>query len=111
MADLPQEICTEAAPRTYCGVYMFGPLIIKERRSGLKLYDALFTCFSSCVMHIKITNPLYADSFILVLRRFMARRGTTRYIWPDNGTNFVSARNELQRGFKEMKHNQIKSFF
>ena len=45
MADLPQERCTEAAPFTYCGVDMFGPLIIKERR--FKRCGALFTCFSS----------------------------------------------------------------
>ena len=36
MADLPQERHAEAAPFAYCGVDMFGPLIIKERRSELK---------------------------------------------------------------------------
>ena len=101
---------TEAAPFTYCGVDMFGPLIIKERRSELKRYGALFTCFSSRAVHIELTNSLDADSFILALRRFMARRGTVRSIWSDNGTNFVGAKNELQRAFKEMKHDKIKSF-
>ena len=96
MADLPQERCTEAAPFTYCGVDMFGPLIIKERRSELKCYGALFTCFSSCAVHIKVTNSLDADSFILALCRFMARRGTVCSIWLDNGRNSVGARNELQ---------------
>ena len=110
MADLPQERCTEAAPFTYCGVDMLGPLIIKERRSELKRYGALFTCFSSRAVHIELTNSLDADSFILALRRFMARRGTVRSIWSDNGTNFVGAKNELQRAFKEMKHDKIKSF-
>ena len=110
MGDLPQERCTEAAPFTYCGVDMFGPLIIKERRSELKRYGALFTCFSSRAVHIELTNYLDADSFILALRRFMARRGTVRSIWSDNGTNFVGAKNELQRAFKEMKHDKIKSF-
>ena len=96
MADLPQEKSTEAVPFTYCGADMFGPLIIKERRSELKRYGALFTCFSSRAVHIEVTNSLDADSFILALRRFMARRGTVRSIWSDNGTNFVGARNELQ---------------
>ena len=95
MADLPQERCTEAAPFTYCGVDMLGPLIIKERRSELKRYGALFTCFSSRAVHIDLTNSLDADSFILALRRFMARRRTVRSIWSDNGANFVGARNEL----------------
>ena len=96
MADLPQERCTEAAPFTYCGVDMFALLIIKERRSQLKRYDALFTCFSSHAVHIELTNSLDVDSFILALRRFMARRGTVRSIWSDNGTNSVGATNELQ---------------
>ena len=99
MADLRQERCTEAAPFTYCGVDMFGPLIIKERRSELKRYGALFTCFSSRAVHIEVTNSLDADSFILAL---------CRLIWLDNGTNFVGARNELQRALKKMKHDRIK---
>ena len=110
MADLPQKRCTEAAPFTYCSVDMFGPLIIKEKRSELKRYGALFTCFSSRTMHIEVTNSLDADSFILAFHRFMARRRAVRSIWSDNGTNFVGARNELQWAFKEMKHDKIKSF-
>ena len=106
MADLPQEGCTEAAPFTYCGADMFGLLIIKETRSELKRYGALFTCFSSRAVHFEVTNSLDADSFILALRRFMARRGTVCSIWSDNGTNFVGARNELQRALNQ----EIKSF-
>ena len=89
---------------------MFGTLIIKERRSELKCYCALFRCFSSCAVHIELTNSLDADAFILALRRFMARRGTVRSTWLDNGTNLVGAKNELQRAFKEIKHDKIKSF-
>ena len=104
MANLTQERCTEAAAFTHCHVDMFGPLITKERRSKLKLYSALFTCFSNRAVHIEVTNSLGVDSFIFALRRFMTRRGTARSIWSDNGTNFVGARNELRQVFKEMKH-------
>ena len=110
MADLPREGCTEVAPFTYCGADMFGPLIIKERRSKFKRYGALFTFFSSRLVHIELTNSLDADSFLLALRRYMVWRGTVRSIRSDNGTNFVSAKNELQRAFKEIKHDKIKSF-
>ena len=96
IADLTQERCTEAAPFTYCSVDMLGPLIIKKIRSELKRYGALFTCFSSHAMHTKVTNSLDADSFILVLCRFMARRRTVCSIWSNNGTNFVDARNQIQ---------------
>ena len=98
------------APFTYCRVDMFGPLIIKERRSELKCYGALFTCFSSCVVHIEVTNSLNAYSFILAHRRFIARTGTVHSVWSDNGTNFVADRNELQQASQEMKHDNIKSF-
>ena len=107
MAGLPQERCTEAALFTYCGVDMFGPLIINERRSE---HGALFTCFSIRAVHIEVTNSLDVVSFILALRRFMDRRGTVHSIWSGDGTNFVGARNELQRALKEMKHDKIKRF-
>ena len=110
MEDLPLERCTEAAAFTYCGVDLFGPLIIKEKRSELKRYGAPFTCVSSRAVHIEVTNSLYTESFILALCRFMARRGAVCSIWSDNGTNFVMARNKLQPAFKEMKHDEIKSF-
>ena len=109
MADLPLERCTEADSFTYCGVDMFGPLIMKERRSELKRYGALFTCFFSLAVHIEVTNSLDADSFLLALSRFMAKGGTICLMWLDNGTSFVGASNELQRALKEMKHDRTKS--
>lgn len=109
MAELQQERCTEAAPITYCSVHMFRPLIIKEIRSELKRYGTLFTRFSSRDVRIEVTNSLDADSFLLALSRFMARRGTICLIWLDNGTSFVGARNELQQALKEMKHDKTKS--
>ena len=104
------EICTEAPRFTYCGVDMFGPHLIKERRSQLKRYGALFTCFSWCAIHMEVTNVLDAIFFILALRKFMARRGAVRSIWSDNETNFVGTGNELQQGFKKMSHDKIKNF-
>ena len=51
MADLPQERCTEAAPFTYCGVDMFGPLIIKERRSGLMVLSSHVFPVALCTLN------------------------------------------------------------
>ena len=110
MTDLPHERCTEATPFTYSGVDMFGLLIIKEGGSELKRCGALFACFSSRAVRIEVTNSLDADSFILTVCRFMGRRGTVHYIRSDNRTNFVGARGELQRRFKEMIQDKIKSF-
>ena len=84
MADLPDKRCLEAAPFTCSGVDMFRPIWIRERQSDLKRYAALFTCFSSRAVHIEITNTIDADSFIMALRRSLARRGSVQSIWSDN---------------------------
>ena len=81
MADLPDKRCLEAAPFSYSGVNMFGPILIRERRLDLKCHATHFACFSSCAVYIEITNTIDADSFIMALRRFLARRGSVQSIW------------------------------
>ena len=71
MAELPQERTVESPPFTYCGVDMFGPFTIKKRRSELKRYVALFTCFSSRAIHLETTKAMETDSFINALHRFI----------------------------------------
>ena len=110
MSDLPKERCCEAAPFTHCGVDMFGPFIVRERRSNLKRYCALFTCFASRAVHIEVTCTMETDSFIQALRRFMARRGKVRSIRSDNGTNFVGTDNELRKAMEEMNQEQIRDY-
>ena len=56
---------------TYCGVDMFGSFTIRERRSDLKQYCALFTCFASRAVHIEVTCTMETDSFIQALRRLL----------------------------------------
>ena len=68
MADLPACRLTDTAPFTHCGVDIFGPFIVKQRRSEVKRYGALFTCMASRVVHIEVTFFFDSDSFILALR-------------------------------------------
>ena len=96
MSDLPFEICKEVPLFTYCGVDMFDPYLIKERRSQLKRHGTLFTSFTCRVVYMELTNALNFNSFMLTLRRFMAKRGAIRSIWSVNGTNFGETKNELQ---------------
>ena len=92
MSDLPFEICKEVPLFTYCGVNMFDPCFFKERRSRLKRHGALFTSFTCGVIYMEVTNALNFSSFIVTLRRFMAKRGAIRSIWSVNGTNFGKQR-------------------
>jgi len=110
MTDLPTDRLHETPPFTNCGVDMFGPFMIKEGRKNLKRYGAIFTCLSSRAVHIESTSSLDTDSFILALRRFIARRGQVRLLRCDNATNLIGARAELRRSLEEMDQKKIATF-
>ena len=74
MADLPHDRLKEEPQFTHCGVDIFGPFLIKERRNTLKRYRALFTCFTSRAIHIEMIKNMNTDSFILALRRFISNK-------------------------------------
>ena len=49
-------------------------------------------------------------SFILALRRLVARRGNVRSVYCDNGSNFIGAERELEKACSEMNDGKIQSF-
>ena len=110
MANLPFNRTVDAPPFTYCGVDVFGPILVKEGRKVLKRYGMLFTCFSLRAVHVELIASLETDSFIQALRRLIARRGAVREIRSDNGTNFVGAESELLKAYEEMDHKKIGDF-
>ena len=110
MANLPKERLVESPPFTYCGVDCFGPFIITQRRKELKRYGVLFTCLSCRGVHIEVASSLETDTFILALRRLIARRGNVRFMRSDNGTNFVGANRELRKAISEMDNEKINVF-
>ena len=110
MANLPEERLLMEGPFVHCGLDMFGHYVVKEGRKELKRWGILFTCLSCRGIHLEIVNNADTDSFILALRRFMARRGAVRSIRSDNGGNFIWASNEFEKTYKEMDHNKIRKF-
>ena len=68
MADLPKERLSQEPPFTYCGIDMFGPILVKEGRKEMKRYGCLFTCLSSRAIHIESTNSLCTDGFLQARR-------------------------------------------
>ena len=74
MADLSTCRLTETAPFTHCGVDIFGPFIVKQRRSEVKSYGAMFTYLASRAVHIEVTFSMN-DSFVLALRQLAAECG------------------------------------
>ena len=49
MSDLPFDLINPFPPFIYCGLDMFGPFVIRERRSD---YAIIFTCLSLSLIHI-----------------------------------------------------------
>ena len=72
MENLPACWSVEAAPFTHCGVYKFEPFTVKQRRSTIKPYGAMFTCMASRAVHIEVICFLHTDSFIQALQRLVA---------------------------------------
>ena len=110
MANVPSSRLMEVPPFTYCGVGMFGPFIIRQRRSEVQRYGAMFACMNSRAVHIEVTHSLDTDSFILALRRMIARRGNVRTIYSDNGSTFIGAENEMKKAQEEMDDKKIQAF-
>ena len=62
MADSPQDRIKEGPPFTYCGVDISSSFQIKERRTTLKRYGALFTCLASQAIHVEMTRRIWRQT-------------------------------------------------
>lgn len=102
MAPLPKVRLTPfVRPFTYVGLDYFGPVLVKQGRSNVKRWVALFTCLSIRAVHMEVVHTLSTESCILAIRRFVARRGPPAEIFSDNGTNFHGANNILKQQITE----------
>ncbi|KAJ8364861.1 hypothetical protein SKAU_G00136920 [Synaphobranchus kaupii] len=110
MADLPTDRIDPSPPFSYCGMDCFGPFCTKQGRKEQKRYGLLFTCPCSREIHIEILEDMTTDAFINALRCFIAIRGAVRQIRSDQGSNFVGARNELERALKELDKERVATF-
>ena len=82
MSELTTETSSVAdEPFAHTDVDYIERLIVKLNKKTrvnqavAKQYGAIFTYLSSRALHIELTGDLSTDSFILVLRRFIFRRG------------------------------------
>ena len=62
-----------------------------------KRYVRVFTCASSRMVHLELTNNLTTDEFLQALSCMTSRRGLCRTVWPDNAKTFKAASNEMQK--------------
>ena len=110
MADLPTDRIEPAPPFSFCGMDCFGPFHTKQGRKDQKRYGLLFTCLCSRAVHIEMLEDMTTDAFINALRCFIAIRGAVRRIRSDHGSNFVGAKNELEKALKELDGERVAAF-
>ncbi|EZA51179.1 hypothetical protein X777_10265 [Ooceraea biroi] len=93
MSHLFRDRVTSAFAFEIAGIDYAGPFQIKDHRGrGCKVskcYICLFICFTPKAMHIELVSDLTSETFVVILRRFVSRRGRPTRIYSDNGTNFV----------------------
>ncbi|KAL7742127.1 hypothetical protein ACLKA6_018370 [Drosophila palustris] len=110
MAPLPRARLGAFMPAfTYVGVDYFGPLTVIDGRKALKRWGMLITCLTMRAISIEIVHSLSTNSCLMGLRRHIARRGTPKEIYSDNGTNFRGTdaflRENMQLDDSEMHQN------
>ncbi|XP_073732301.1 uncharacterized protein [Misgurnus anguillicaudatus] len=110
MADLPIDRTNPSPPFTYCGMDCFGPFYTKQGRKVYKRYGLLFTCLCSRAVHIEMLEDMTTDTFINALRCFIAIRGAVRHIRSDQGSNFVGAKNELEKAMKDVSNERVAAY-
>ena len=97
MSDLPlARLDIGQAPFTHTGVDFFGPIYVKRGRSEEKRYGCIFTCMSTRAVHIETAYSLSTESFLMALKRFVARRRHVQHLYSDNGTNFIGAQKVIR---------------
>ena len=114
MSDLPAErLAVYESVFSYTGVDYFGPIISKQSKktrtkSGQsKCYGVVFTYLTTRAVHLEVAEDLSTDSFILALRRFIARLGEPKAMWSYNDTNFVDTNKEPKTILSELSQSKI----
>ncbi|XP_049321160.1 uncharacterized protein LOC111190943 [Astyanax mexicanus] len=103
MADLPPPRLRLFKPAFYsCGMDCFGPLTVKVGRRTEKRWGLLFKCLTTRAVHVDLLTSIDLDSFLMALRRFIARRGKPSELYSDQGTNFRGGENELVEAFSKL---------
>ncbi|XP_073718037.1 uncharacterized protein [Misgurnus anguillicaudatus] len=104
MADLPPARLRIHQPVFYStGIDCFGPYLIKIGRRNEKRWGIIFKCMTTRAVHIDLLTSIDSDSFLMALRRFIARRGKPFEILSDQGTNFKGGERELRETFAALQ--------
>ncbi|GFX79547.1 integrase catalytic domain-containing protein [Trichonephila clavipes] len=87
---LLQDRVRDAAVFEIIGLYLAGPLILKNEE---KNWILILTCalYRAIAIHLELLTSVSTESFLLGLRRFIARLDRPSVIYSYNGTSFKGA--------------------
>ncbi|XP_077361612.1 uncharacterized protein LOC144006574 [Festucalex cinctus] len=103
MADLPEVRLRLLKPPFFStGMDCFGPFTVKVGRRLEKRWGIIFKCLTTRAVHLDVLSSLDSDSFLMALRRFIARRGKPAELLSDQGTNFKGGERELREAFNAL---------
>ena len=96
-ADLPEHRVQLTRPFSSVGIDFCGPLFVKAGKNEMKkFYVALFTCSTTRALHLELVSDLSVSTFILCMRRFVARCGKLCMITTDNAKTFKAMKKWLK---------------
>ena len=74
---------SKSASFTYTGSDYLGLFYAKDSPSK-QVWICLFTCFAVRAVHLKVVHDMNAEQFLMTLRRFISRIGTSKETILDN---------------------------
>ena len=102
----------------HTGMDFGGPFTVRQgytrRPVDVKVYLAIFVCFSTKAVHLEVVSDQKTGAFLAALDRFVARRGLPLHLYSDNGPNYTGARRQLEQFYKwlnsDTTQNAIKDY-
>lgn len=114
MGDLPKARVTPARAFLSTGMDYGGPFTLKVHNMRsirhIKAYMCIFICMVTKAVHIEVVTDLSTEAFLAALTRFVSRRGLCTDLYSDCGTNFVGAKNALQKVLLSSGRQKLQDF-
>ncbi|GFW65083.1 integrase catalytic domain-containing protein [Trichonephila clavipes] len=108
--QLPRDRITQSPPFQVVGIDFTGAILVKDNQGTRKSYVSLFTCAVTRAVHLELVSDMSTKSFLLALRRFLARRGNCKVIYSDNARTFKAAERELAYFANILKDSEFQNF-
>ena len=113
MAPLPSARLKPAPAWTTTSIDMFGPFKIRgqlNKRARGKAYGVIFNCLVTRAVYLDLADDYSTQGFLLVLRRFVAIRGSPSTLISDNGSQLVAANKEMKELVKSLDQEKLELF-